>query len=75
MPQQRLPPEGSESALSMPDAIRSARRRSTVENSMAFMSIGYVYQHRDNANIGANTPGTDTNLYAAVSRFRTKSYR
>jgi hypothetical protein len=56
MPQQRLPPEENESALSMPDAIRSARRRSTVENSMAFMSIGYVYQHRDNANIGANTP-------------------
>jgi hypothetical protein len=59
----------------MPEAIKPARRRSTVENSMAFMSIGYLYQHRGAPNIGANTPGTDTNLYAAVSRFRTKSYR
>ena len=43
---------------------------------MAFVSIGYLYQHRGNANIDANTPGTDTKtLYAAVSRFQTKGYR
>jgi hypothetical protein len=60
----------------MPEATEPARGRSTAENSMAFMSIGYVYQHRGTANIGANTPGTDTQtFYAAVSRFRTKGCR